>query len=155
MNFNERTWPNRERRLPSTRVVARHCAVMVCLGVMLASCSSYRDDENAQYRQEMLTSILSGSGGPYQPNRVVYLDTPAASPARVLSSRYSRAAPQGPLDDLFHRYILRDGFTVICVADQEEDALYVVLNQKGSYLSVMPYPLNGEISALCRARRRP
>lgn len=155
MNFNDKTGPNWGQTPRSARVVARRCAVIVCLGLMLASCSSYRDDENAQYRQEMLTSILSGPGGPYQPNRVVYLDKPAASPARVLSSRYNRAAPQGPLDDLFHGYILRDGFTVICVADEEEDAMYVVLNQKGTYLSVMPYPLNGEISALCRARRRP
>lgn len=122
---------------------------------MLASCSSYRDDENSPYRQEMMTSILSDPGGPYQPNRVVYLDNPAASPARVLSSRYNRVAPQGPLDDLFFPYVLRDGFTVICVADHEEDALYVVLNQKGTYLSVTPYPLNGEVSTLCRSRRRP
>jgi hypothetical protein len=126
--------------------------VFLCAMTLMSACTYYQDDEKLTYYSDAILSILRNDDPVYQPNRVTFLENISPSTYRLLSSNYGGRSLQSQLDDAFIPYVTSYGFSVICTADKERKILYIILNQKGTYITVRTYPIESSMTTMCKSR---
>lgn len=130
----------------------RLCFTVLGAVALLGGCAHQpMDKEESAFHEQVTDAILLGKGRKVRPYKVVYLANPRYSPYRVLLWGVRRDL-QGVLQMAYGRYVLRKGWTILCIRDREKNKVVITLVHNGEFLSFRFDPPNSPRSRACRAK---